>query len=71
MKNTFWMIKKIRQKRLVKKSKFVWRKKNPPEHKYSVTFVSKVGTISYLFDYMQLFPIAAKWAQYWSQQFYI
>ena len=29
--NTFWMIfKKIRQKWLVKKSKFVWRKKNPP-----------------------------------------
>ena len=29
---------------LVKKSKFVWRKKTHPEHKYSVTFVSKVGT---------------------------
>ena len=28
--NTFWMIKKFRQKWLVKKSKFVWRKKNPP-----------------------------------------
>ena len=26
-------------------SKFVWRKKNPLEHKYSVTFVMKVGTI--------------------------
>ena len=41
----FEWYKKCRQKWLVKKSKFVWRKKNPPEHKYSVTFVSKVGTI--------------------------
>ena len=38
-------LKKFRQKWLVKKSKFVWRKKTHPEHKYSVTFVSKVGTI--------------------------
>ena len=37
-------LKKFRQKWLVKKSKFVWRKKTQPEHKYSVTFVSKVGT---------------------------
>ena len=36
--------KKIRQKWLVKKSKFVWRKKNPPEQKYCTNFVSKVGT---------------------------
>ena len=29
--NTFrMMLKNFRQKRLVKKSKFVWRKKNPP-----------------------------------------
>ena len=27
------------------KSKFVWRKKAHPKHKYSVTFVRKVGTI--------------------------
>ena len=33
------------QKWLVKKSKFVWRKKTHPEHKYSVTFVLKIGTI--------------------------
>ena len=33
------------QKWLVKKSNFVWRKKTHPEHKYSVTFVSKIGTI--------------------------
>ena len=38
------IFKKFRQKWLVKKSKFVWRKKTHPEHKYSVTFVSKVGT---------------------------
>ena len=42
--NTFWMIKFFCQKWLVKKSKFVWRKKTHPEHKYSITFVSKVGT---------------------------
>ena len=47
--NGFRMVyKKFRQKWLVKKSKFVWRKKNHPEHKYSVTFVSKVGTIKHL-----------------------
>ena len=40
----FEWYKKFRQKWLVKKSKFVWRKKTHPEHKYSVTFVSKVGT---------------------------
>ena len=38
-------IKKFRQKWRVKKSKFVWRNKTHPERKYSVTFVSKVGTI--------------------------
>ena len=38
------MLKKIREKWLVKKSKFVWRKKSQTEHKYSVTFVSKVET---------------------------
>ena len=37
-------IKKFLQKWLVKKSKFVWRKKTHPEHKYSVTFVLNVGT---------------------------
>ena len=37
------MLKKFRQKWLVKKSE---EKKTHPEHKYSVTFVSKVGTIN-------------------------
>ena len=46
---------KFRQKRLVKKSKLVWRKKTHPKHKYSVTFVSKVGTIKG--------PIEAKYRQ--------
>ena len=49
--NTFYNDKrKFRQKWLVKKSKFVWRKKTHPEHKYSVTFVSKVGTIKKISD---------------------
>ena len=37
-------VKKLCQKRLVKKSKFVLRKKTHPEQKHSVNFVSKVGT---------------------------
>ena len=36
--------KKFPQKWLVKKSKLVWRKKTHFEHKYSVIFVSEVGT---------------------------
>ena len=36
-------IETVRQKWLVKKSKFVW-KENHPEHKSSVTFVTKVAT---------------------------
>ena len=45
-------IKKSRQKWLVRKSKFVWRTKNPLEHKYSVTFVSKVGTKTFGWNYV-------------------
>ena len=50
-------IKMFRQKRLVKKSKFV-RRKNPPEHKYFVTFVTKVGP-KYIYILSSDFPI--KW----------
>ena len=43
--NTFWMIQKqIRLKWLVKSQNLSEEKKTHPEHKYSVTFVSKVGT---------------------------
>ena len=51
---------KIRQKWLFKKSKFVWRKKNHPEHQYSVTFVSNVGTISHLSKGPRLIPLWTK-----------
>ena len=50
-------VKKLRQKWLVKKSKFVWRKKTHTEHKYSVTFVSKVGTKTQGFVPSSLFSI--------------
>ena len=42
--------KKFLQIWSVKKKEFVRRKKNPPEHKFSVTFVSKVGTIIIIND---------------------
>ena len=39
---------KNQSKKSVKKSKFVWRK-NPPEQKFSIIFVTKIGTKNYKF----------------------
>ena len=49
--NTFWMIKKFRQKRLVKTSKFVWRKKSPPRAQIFRYFrIKNLGTITFFID---------------------
>ena len=52
------IVKKFRLKWLVKKLKLIRRKKNHPEHKYSVTFVTKVETQNFSYRHNILFSIA-------------